>query len=201
MMVAERNEMHQTERSGRSGATQGRADAAEAEITIRDMALEDIAPVFHLGEQLFTPDRWPTLYRTWDQSEVASLWASSTGTCLVADRNDEIAGFALGSIIDKPHGAWTYGYLLWLGVDPATSRRGIGGRLIRELTRRFRARGAKMVLVDTEAENKAAISLFRRVGFGEERPHVYFALRLSDQSEPEVEVPGELSSDEEAHRS
>ena len=155
----------------------------EAEIVLRDMELEDIAPTFHLGEQLFTADRWPTLYRTWDEYELVNLFATDGGTCLVADRDGDIVGFALGTMLEKRRGPWSYGYLLWLGVDPGLGRRGLGRRLVRELNRRFIASGARMVLVDTETDNERALGLFRSMGFGQERPHVYLSLNLTGDPE------------------
>jgi len=32
---------------------------------IRQMQIDDLAAVFHLGEKLFTLKKYPTLYRTW----------------------------------------------------------------------------------------------------------------------------------------
>ena len=37
------------------------------EIIIREIELDDLAPVYHLGERLFTCDLYPFLYRTWDE--------------------------------------------------------------------------------------------------------------------------------------
>lgn len=147
------------------------------------MELADVAPTFALGQELFTADRWPTLYRIWDEYEVVSLYANERSNCLVADHDGEIVGFALGSILEKRGEPWTYGHLLWLGVHPKVLRRGVGKRLIEELARRFVEAGARMMLVDTEADNDAAISLFRSVGFGNDRPHVYLSWNLTSHEE------------------
>ena len=156
-------------------------DATEVEI--RQMELVDVAPTFELGQKLFTADCWPTLYRTWDEYEVVSLYANERNNCLVAERDGQIFGFALGSILEKRGGPWTYGYLLWLGVDPDLTRRGLGRQLIDELTLRFIDAGVRMMLVDTETDNHAAVALFRRVGFGHERPHVYLSRNLTAHPE------------------
>ena len=106
-------------------------------VEIRQMGLADVAPTFELGQQLFTADRWPTLYRTWDEYEVVSLYANERRNCLVADCDGEIVGFALGSVLEKRGEPWTYGYMLWLGVAPRMKRRGLGRQLIERLTLRF----------------------------------------------------------------
>jgi len=43
-------------------------------LTIRQMEIDDIAKVFHMGEKLFTAQKVPNLYRTWDEYEVVSLF-------------------------------------------------------------------------------------------------------------------------------
>jgi ribosomal protein S18 acetylase RimI-like enzyme len=144
------------------------------------MELDDLPAVFELGERLFTADRWPTLYRTWDQYEVVELFASDGETCIVAEDDDgRVVGFALGTLIEKRRSAWTYGYLLWIGVDPTAGRRGTGARLVKRLTDLFIEQGARMMLVDTDAENAEALAFFRSLGFGNESQHVYLQRNLS----------------------
>jgi len=54
-------------------------------ITIREMNLDDLAPVYHLGEKLFTALEVPNLYRTWDEYELVELFSSDSDLCLVAE--------------------------------------------------------------------------------------------------------------------
>lgn len=163
------------------GPEPGRAHArtAATPVTVREMELEDLPRVFALGEKLFTAEKWPNLYRTWDEYEVIELFASDGETCLVAEVDDLLVGFALGTLIEKRRSAWTYGYLLWLGIDPDVQRRGVAGRLVSRLTDVFIELGARMVLVDTDAENDAALAFFRLQGFGNESAHVYLNRNLS----------------------
>jgi hypothetical protein len=42
-------------------------------IRVREMEIDDLAKVFHLGEKLFKAKKAPNLYRTWDEYEVADL--------------------------------------------------------------------------------------------------------------------------------
>ena len=158
-------------------------ESTENDVEVRQMELVDVAPTYELGQKLFTADRWPTLYRTWDEYEVVSLYANERSNCLVADRDGEIVGFAMGSMLEKRGEPWTYGYLLWLGVSPQMKRRGVGRQLIEELTVRFIEAGARMMLADTEDDNHAALALFRSVGFGHERPHVYLSKNLTGHPE------------------
>ncbi len=155
------------------------ASQTSSPVTIREMKLEDLAAVFHLGERLFTADRWPNLYRTWDEYELVGIFSSDGDTCLVAEQDDEVVGFALGTMIDKRNSAWVYGYLLWLGVDPDIKRTGLGKRLVDRLTNVFIDFGARIMLTDTDGDNKNAIRFFESQGFGNPQHHVYMTRNLT----------------------
>jgi len=71
------------------------------DIEVREMGVDDIPVVFHLGEQVFTADKTPTLYRTWDEFEVISMFNEDTEYCLVAALEGQIVGFALGNVVTK----------------------------------------------------------------------------------------------------
>ncbi len=144
------------------------------------MKLHDIPEIYALGLRLFTADELPTLYRSWDEHELVQLYASDEETCLVAECEDRIVGFALGRIMEKPRSAWRYGWLLWLGVDPKSQGHDVATRLIRQLTDLFVERDARIMLVDTDEHNHKALKFFRRRGFSQERKHIYLAQNLDD---------------------
>ena len=152
-------------------------------VVIREMELEDLPRVYALGESVFTADKWPALYRTWDEYEAVGLFNSDGEFCIVADVEDSVVGFALGSLIDKRKSAWSYGYLTWLAVDPKMKRSGIATQLIDVITEAFIHAGARMMIVDTDAENEAAINLFRRHDFGNEDRHIYLSKNLTGHPE------------------
>jgi len=150
----------------------------EPMLEIREMTFNDLRAVFELGTRLFTPERWPTLYRAWDEYEIVQLFGSDGEFCLVAEVEGRIVGFALGTMMKKPRSSWRYGWLLWLGVSRRMKHRGIGTRLMNQLTERFIDAGARMMLVDTDDENHDALALFRKLGFGDEMKHVYLSKNL-----------------------
>lgn len=147
-------------------------------VAIRPMAFRDMNEVYELGTQLFTAEKWPTLYRAWDEHEILNLFDTEGEYCLVAEHEDRIVGFALGTMMKKPRNSWSYGWLLWLGVARRMKGRGIGARLINRLMDTFIEDGARMMLVDTDAENAEAIGLFRKLGFADEMKHVYLSKNL-----------------------
>ncbi len=148
-------------------------------VEIRTLELEDLAPVFALGERLFTADQYPNLYRTWDEYELTQFFGADEETCLVAESEGQIVGFLLGTLIDKRRSSWRYGWVVWLGVDPAFGRRGLARRMLDKVTERFVELGARMLMADTAAENEGALRFFERAGFGNREEHVYLTRNLS----------------------
>ncbi len=150
-------------------------------IKFREMTIDDLADVFHLGEQLFIAEKSPNTYRTWDEYEVTDLFYSDTEYCLVAECDDKIIGFALGTTITKSRSAWKYGYLLWLGVTPEFQRAGVAERLFQRFKALMLAEGARIMVVDTEAGNKPALKFFNHQGFGSPREHIYLTMNLDQE--------------------
>jgi ribosomal protein S18 acetylase RimI-like enzyme len=152
-------------------------------VEIRQMEIDDLAKVFHLGEKLFTAREVPNLYRTWDEYEVISLFQSDPEFCLVAEAEEDegIVGFALGTTITKTRSAWKYGHLVWLGVDPATHGQGIASKLFYRFRDLMLEDGVRMLLVDSEADNLPALHFFRKMGFGNPQEHIYLALNVDPQ--------------------
>jgi ribosomal protein S18 acetylase RimI-like enzyme len=152
---------------------------SHAPILVRDMGIDDLAPIFHLGEQLFTSDLYPYLYRTWDEWEVIGLYNTDPEYCLVAEIEEQLVGFVLGTVISKPPSPWMYGYIIWLGVSPNFQRRGIADKLVDKLVERMIEEGVRFMLVDTDPSNQAALKFFNRKGFGNPHKHVFLSMNLT----------------------
>jgi ribosomal protein S18 acetylase RimI-like enzyme len=156
----------------------------KANVFIRQMEIDDIATVFHLGEKLFTASEVPNLFRTWDEYEVITLFQNDTEYCLVAETDDEdeqVVGFALGTTVTKSHSAWKYGYLVWLGVNPDFHASGVASRLFIRFRDLMLEEGVRMLLVDSEADNLAALHFFRKMGFGHPQEHIFLTLNVDPQ--------------------
>ena len=161
--------------------TNHEAPRQHAPIHIREMIIEDIPKVFLLGERLFTAEDVQNLHRTWDEYETVSLFQSDTEYCLVAEADDRVVGFALGTVIDKRKSSWTYGYLLWFGVDPEFQREGLALRLFRQFKHRVAEGGARILMADTQADNEAALAFFRDQGFDNEEKHIYLSMNIDEE--------------------
>jgi ribosomal protein S18 acetylase RimI-like enzyme len=157
------------------------ADNPESEesLRIRQMIIDDLPEVFHIGEQLFTAEYSQSLYRTWDEYEITTLFNSDSELCIVAELGDRLLGFALGTTVKKHASPWKYGYLVWLGVRRDLQKMQVGERLFKEIRRRFREQGVRMIIIDTSANNQPAIRFFEKHGFDNKQEHVYMTLNLS----------------------
>ncbi len=164
---------------GTSGGPDGRKKRPP--VTIRQMEIDDLAEVFHLGEELFTADRVPNLYRTWDPYEVVSFYLSDSEYCFVAEMDDDIVGFALGTTISKPRSAWKYAHLVWLGVRGDLRRSHVAERLFEHFKETVMEEGARILFVDSEADNETALAFFKKMGFGNPKEHIYLSLNLTER--------------------
>jgi len=159
----------------------------------RPMTIDDFSDVFHIGETIFTAEYSPSLYRTWDEYEITTLFNSDSELCLVAERGDVIVGFALGTTVEKHNSPWKYGYLVWLGVRQGLQKGGVGAGLFKEIKRRMRDQGVRMIIIDTAADNEAGIRFFEKQGFDNIQEHVYMTLNLSRRKR-RAKRPGEKKS-------
>jgi len=84
----------------------------KANVVVREMMIDDINDVYELGERVFGDRRSPNLFRFWEQAEVLDLFETDSEFCLIAEVDDKIVGFSLGTTIKKKRSAWKYGYLV-----------------------------------------------------------------------------------------
>jgi ribosomal protein S18 acetylase RimI-like enzyme len=153
--------------------------SAEEPLRIREMTIDDFPEVFHIGEEVFTADYSQSLYRTWDEFEITTLFNSDTELCLVAEAGEKILGFALGTTVKKHNSPWKYGYLVWLGVRRNIQKGSVGSRLFTEIKRRMKEQGVRMIIIDTSADNQPAIRFFQKQGFADIQEHIYMSLNLT----------------------
>ena len=157
-----------------------RSKKKKIQIEIRQMTLEDIPSVWHLGEKTFTPSSLQYTYRTWNVDELLSLFTSDPELCLVAEqtKTSKIVGFALGTILKRSFSPWTYGYFVWAGVQKRFQKTGVGRRLYRELEKRFKDKSARIVMVDVESNNPAGIRFIKKLGFKEAQTYTWYSKNL-----------------------
>lgn len=154
--------------------------SSKMDYTIRLAGIDDLAGVFHLGEALFRADAVSNLYRTWDEFAVTSQYNAEPEFMLVAVAGQSLVGFAIGSLIEKAGTAWNYAHLIWLGVHPDYAGQGVGSALFDAFQDLVREHEIRMMLVDTQADNEAAIRFFKSKGFTNPIDHIYMTLNLGN---------------------
>lgn len=155
------------------------SSTGDGAVRFRNMTIDDFPEVFHIGEEVFTVDYSQSLYRTWDEYEITTLFNSDNDLCLVAEAGESILGFALGTTVEKHNSSWKYGYLVWLGVRSGLQQGGVGSGLFKEIKRRMKEQGVRMIIIDTSADNLPAIRFFQKQGFADTQQHVYMSLNLT----------------------
>ncbi len=152
----------------------------KSRIEVRQMILEDLSEVWHLGQKIFTPSYLPFTYRTWNVDELLSIFNDEPELCLVAEdvKSGKIVGFALGIILKRPQSSWKYGYFNWVGVQKIRQKSGVGKRLYNELEKRFRQKGARIAIVDVENKNPAGVRFVRGLGFKQAESYVWFSKNI-----------------------
>ena len=70
------------------------------------MDIDDLQTVHELGEQVFHLEN---LKNIWSEAEVIDLFGSDAENAFVAEVDKRVAGFLLGTTIEKRHSAWRYG--------------------------------------------------------------------------------------------
>ena len=159
------------------------------EVYIREMEIDDISAVYHLGESLFTSEEFPILYRTWDAFEVTDYFSSDPDYCFVAETEGKVVGFIIGTIIRKEGTAWKrYGYVSWIGVDEDFQRTNLGFRLYQKLEKKLQKDGVRMIIADTDADNKGALAFFNEVGFSQSAQHIWLGKTLRKQNKRNASV-------------
>lgn len=163
---------------------------SKVEVDIREMEIDDIPSVYHLGERLFTSEESPILYRNWDPYEVTQYFTSDPEYCLVAEAEARIVGFVLATTVEKEATAWKkYGYVAWIGVDEDFQRQRLARRLYREAEKRLRGDGVRMMMADTAGDNEEAVAFFKAMGFSPSGEHLWLGKTLKRRARRAARPP------------
>ena len=127
------------------------------EPTIRPAAAADITEIHRLEAGSY-PDPWP-------RSIFYLMRGRAPDLFLVAESGGSVVGYAIGEI--EWRNGVRVGHVMNLAVAEASKRRGLGGRLMDELERRFRERRAEVSYLEVRTGNTPARSLYRKRGYVE----------------------------------
>jgi len=134
-------------------------------IFVRPMTAADIDGVLEIEQGLPEAPHWPR------PAYLAAIdpEAALRRVALVAEESGVILGFAVASL-SPPEAE-----LESIAAAAGHQRRGLASRLFWALVAELRVDGAAEILLEVRASNRAAIELYRRLGFAEagRRPRYY----------------------------
>ncbi len=129
----------------------GKALMDNTDIIIMKIADEDVERIYELEKEIF-PDPWGMIGISGslrqDHTELLGAW-----------HGDRLLGYVIAcfSIYE--------GEIARIAVAKDHRRKGIAGRLLKELEQLCRRRGAESILLDVRESNQGAIAFYRSHGF------------------------------------
>jgi ribosomal-protein-alanine N-acetyltransferase len=126
--------------------------ADHSEANVRPARQEDLAAIMGVDAAAFTPH--------WRYGQATmSRRLSTSPLFIIAEMGSEVVGYAEGDL--RPPTA----HLNRVAVHPLHQEHGIGSVLMRGALRRLWRGGAQQVTLNTQANNRRARRLYRRLGF------------------------------------
>ena len=137
-------------------------------VKIRNIQKEDISQIIELWQKFGEYHRWL------DTPESLARRIEEQGDLfLLAETEDEIVGSVMGSYDGR------FAFVARLVVVPAYRRKGIATKLMEELERRLREKGAVQGSLLIERDNHSAMSLYEKMGYEFFKDVCYMRKRLS----------------------
>jgi len=127
-------------------------------INIRRATTNDRETLHNVERECFTIEAFT-------KEQLAYLLENPKGISLIAQIDDEIAGFIVGLIYN--YGSTRTGHVYTIDVAIKHRRKGVGLMLLEELEQRFVENGAETCYLEARRGNVAALELYRKRGYVE----------------------------------
>jgi ribosomal-protein-alanine acetyltransferase len=95
--------------------------------------------------------------------QIAGLLTYYNSVSLIAKVNDEIVGFIMGMLYVERN--LLIGHILTIDVSVAHRQKGIAEKLLEEIEKIFKEKGANMSCLEVKEDNLAALSLYKKSGY------------------------------------
>ena len=125
-------------------------------LLIRQTTADDLETLCSIERECFTLEAFT-------KDQLRYLLENPEGVSLIAQTDNEIAGFIVGIV--RTCGAERTGHVYTLDVAAKHRRKGIGLRLLRELEQRFAYSGVEACVLEARTENAAALELYQKEGY------------------------------------
>ncbi|NMO94518.1 GNAT family N-acetyltransferase [Paenibacillus lemnae] len=141
-------------------------DTCQRLITIRFSELKDAARLMELDHLVWDRNTAPEPLN-WESREHYLLHCPPGSQLVAVTDSEEIAGY-LGFRPPTGLDSSAHVYELWIAVDPAFQRQGIGSRLMHAFQKAARQEGKSKLRLRVLSSNPRAIAFYRSCGFKEE---------------------------------
>lgn len=128
---------------------------AKEEIHVRMMEEKDIPSIISLDKKIsgsYRPSMW--------ESEIQH-YLRNKSICLVAEIQDRVVGFMIGTVHPWLFGIENGGWIEVLGVHPEHTAKGVGKKLGKKLLKEFQAYDVKVVYTCVEWTSSDLLEFFR----------------------------------------
>ncbi len=96
------------------------------------------------------------------KQQIAYLLTDYNAIALIAEVNNEIAGFI---IVQIEISQTEYGHIITINVASRCRRRGIGTKMLTEIEKHLKQRGITECFLEVQEDNNAAIKLYHKIGY------------------------------------
>jgi len=126
------------------------------EVTIEDASIQHLDRLYEIEKECFDKE-------VFTKQQIAHLLTDYNSIGLVAKINGKIVGFVIGMLyIERTALA---GHILTIDVSPAYRKKGIAQKLLKEIEKIFKEKGAKTCHLEVREDNVAALRLYQKLGY------------------------------------
>jgi len=134
------------------------------DITVRPMQEKDISQAADIHRKVVREGLGQSMDYAIEDLFVSFI-KKSPKTCIVAEKDNTVAGFIIGCIKEWGFGVERSGWIEMIEVDPKLMGKGIGKTLGEALVRYFRDEGIKEAYTTVQWDSGDLISFFKSIGF------------------------------------
>lgn len=125
-------------------------------VTIEDASIQHLDRLYEIEMECFDKEAFT-------KQQIANLLTNYNSVGLVAKINGKIVGFVIGMLYMERTAL--AGHILTIDVSTAYRKKGIAQKLLHEIEKIFKEKGAKTCHLEVREDNIAALRLYQKLGY------------------------------------
>jgi len=125
-------------------------------VSIRKASVTDIEALYEIERECFT-------FEALTKEQLISLLHDADSFTLLAQVNDEIAGFIIGKTYKTKD--QLVGHVITIDVASKHRRKGVGRKMLKALEEIFMENGVEVCCLEVREDNISALNLYRKEGY------------------------------------